>query len=281
MSFNPVISPEELLAQDTSGVRFVDARGGAAGAAAYAAAHLPGAVHVDLDRDLSGDKSHPEKGGRHPLPDIHAWRAQLGTWGIGPDTPVVVYDDKNGVNAAARFWWMLRAVGHRNVAVLDGGIQAAVAAGMETTAAVLHIADVGAYPVTAWQGATATIDDVAQRAADSAWTVLDVREGPRFRGESEAVDPVAGHIPGAVNLFYGENLEANGRFRSPEVLRSQYEQLLRGADASALVVQCGSGVTACHTLVALERAGLPGASLYVGSWSEWCRSGRPLARGPA
>jgi thiosulfate/3-mercaptopyruvate sulfurtransferase len=175
---------------------------------------------------------------------------------------------------------MLRAFGHANVAVLDGGLQAAKAAGMLTTVAPSGpVSARPPYECHGWHLPTADIDAVDQRTHDSTWKVLDVRSRERWRGEVEPLDPTPGRIPGSVNLPFSENLGPGGRYKSPPELRQMYRELLRETSPSHLVVHCGSGVTACHTLVALELAGFRGASLYVGSYSEWCRSGRPLGRG--
>lgn len=184
---------------------------------------------------------------------------------------VVIYDDQSGANAASRAWWMLRAVGHEQVAVLDGGPQSVA---QSFTTDVPETSSRDAYPATAWLLPTVDIEEVEQRRGDARWKVLDVRSAPRFRGETEPIDPIAGHIPGAINLPYTENLEG-ATFKDPNALRSQYEALLGDTHVERLIVHCGSGVTACHTLLALEAAGLRGASLFVGSWSEWCRNDRP------
>jgi thiosulfate/3-mercaptopyruvate sulfurtransferase len=238
--------------------------------AAYEAGHLPGAIHADPDRHLAAPRD-PARGGRHPLPPLEQWTRQLGTWGIGAETMVVTYDDQSGANAASRAWWMLRAVGHERVAVLDGGAQG-IAQALTTEVPVPVARE--PYPATAWLLPTVDIDEVEQRRGDARWKVLDVRSAPRFRGETEPIDPIAGHIPGAINLPYTENLEGS-TFKEPDALRSQYETLLGDTPVERLIVHCGSGVTACHTLLALEAAGLRGASLFVGSWSEWCRNDRP------
>lgn len=185
---------------------------------------------------------------------------------------MVLYDDQNGANAAARCWWMLRAIGHRAVRVLDGGLAAARAGGAVFTTEVPPPVDAGPYPVTAWGLPRVDIEavDRARTAADA--RVVDVRAAFRFRGEREPIDPIAGHIPGAVNVPLTENLRPDGTFRDAAQLRALYEPVLGGLPPGRLIVHCGSGVTACHTLLALERAGLPGAQLYVGSWSEWCRN---------
>jgi thiosulfate/3-mercaptopyruvate sulfurtransferase len=252
-------------------------------AAAYMQGHLPHAQHADLETQLSAAQApdaDPRNGGRHPLPVLADWCAQLGTWGIAAETAVVVYDAQAGANAAARAWWMLRAVGHRAVQVLDGGLPAALAAGLTLTRDLPTVRSRPPYPAAAWQWPQVGIEDVARCAGDADWCVLDVRAAERYRGETEPIDPVAGHIPGAVNLPFADNLD-DGRFADPERLHARYRRLLDGRDPRHLIVHCGSGVTACHSLLALEHAGLPGASLYVGSWSEWCRSGRPLGTATA
>lgn len=253
-------------------VRVLDARGGPKAREGYDAAHVRGAHFADLERDLSAPDD-PARGGRHPLPPIDAFRATLGRWGIGPETPVVIYDTSGGVLAAARAWWMLRAVGHEAVAVLDGPWDA-----LPTTDVAPAPAMAPPYPARTegWALPTVEADEVDLRRVDPAWRVIDVRAPERFEGRVEPLDPVAGHIAGAVNLPCAANLEG-GRFLDSAKLRERFEAF--GVPPERLVLNCGSGVTACHTLLALEHAGLPGASLYVGSWSEWCRSGRPQARG--
>jgi thiosulfate/3-mercaptopyruvate sulfurtransferase len=273
----------DLLRARLASIRLLDARPGGA----YASGHLPGALHADLNRQLSSasDPSHdPAQGGRHPLPTVATFAAQLGAWGIGPDTEVVAYDASGGSNAAARLWWMLRALGHARVAVLDGGLQAALGAGMTLTVETTAVEPVPPYPADRWHFPQMDADGVEALRRDPSRKLLDVRSAERWRGDSEPFDPVAGHIPGSLNLAWNENLGPGGRFKSPELLRAHYESLLNGTPAERLTVHCGSGVTACHTLLALDLAGLPGAALYVGSWSEWCRSGRdrsPAIEGPA
>jgi thiosulfate/3-mercaptopyruvate sulfurtransferase len=275
---SPLVSPEEL-SRAPQAYRLIDAR---PGPTAYAAGHLAGAVHGDLNRDLS-DALAPgfdaARGGRHPLPLPERFARTLGAWGIAEDASVAVYDDQGGANAAARAWWMLRALGHERAFVVDGGFAAAVAAGLEVTSEVPAFAPVVRKAPAAWARPTESIDEVARLVGAKERALLDVRSRERFRGDSETLDPVAGHIPGAINLPYAENLRANGRFKPADELRAMYTQLLAGVPPERLILQCGSGVTACHTLLALEAAGLPGSALYVGSWSEWCRSGRPQARG--
>lgn len=265
----PLVKPADLSALDAI---LLDAR---ANKAAYDAGHLPGAIHADLETQLSAARepgADPARGGRHPLPSIERWSQQLGAWGITPDRNVVVYDDQAGANAASRAWWMLRSAGHANAFVLDGGLTPELALTTEPP----QITPAPPYPATSWQWPTVDMPHVDSLRSDPAWRVLDVRSRERFRGETEPIDPIAGHIPGAINLPFAENL-ANGVYKSSAVLRDQYTALLGDTPPERVVVHCGSGVTACHTLLALEAAGLHGAALYVGSWGEWCRNPMPRA----
>ncbi|HWQ08112.1 MAG TPA: rhodanese-like domain-containing protein [Holophaga sp.] len=279
MAFGPLIAPETLMA-DAASVRLLDAR---PGAEAYAAGHLRGALHADLDRWLSAASDpgfDPARGGRHPLPAPDVWAARLGSWGIGPGTRVVAYDDVSGGNGACRLWWMMKAFGHAEVAVLDGGLAAARAADLEVTPESPEPPEpLPPYPCDRWTLPRVDMDTVARLLQDPAWKVLDVRSRERWRGEVEAIDPVPGRIPGTVNHPYAENLGPDGRYKSPEELRAMYLRLMDGTPVDHLAVHCGSGVTACHTLLALDLAGLSGASLFVGSYSQWCRSGKPLGKG--
>lgn len=261
-------------------VVIVDARGGADAFKRYQAGHLKEAIFMDLDRDLSQKVEDAAKGGRHPLPHPDVFGALLGSYGITPGSHILVYDDKSGANAAARFWWMMRAAGHEKVQVVDGGLDSLVREGLPVSTG-LHAPAVSArpYPIRAWNLPLADIQTVDRLREDPDHLVIDVRESYRYRGESEPIDLVAGHIPGAVNFSYLENLQGNGRFRATDALRDQYRTLIGGREGNQLVVHCGSGVTACHTLLALELAGIRGASLYVGSWSEWSRSQKALAQG--
>jgi len=277
---SPLISAEELREMLGGDVVILDAR---PSKAAYDAGHLPGAIHASLDRELSAASdpdADPARGGRHPLPPIERWAAQLGTWGIGPETHVVLYDDHDASNAASRAWWMLRSAGHKHVRVLDGGFGAALAESLPLTTSVAQPVPRDPYPITAWKLPIVTMPDVDRARHDSAWRVVDVRSEPRFRGETEPIDPIAGHIPGAVNLPFAKNVEHGGHFKPAKVLRHQFEKVLGDIEPKQVIVHCGSGVTACQTLLAMSVAGLEGASLYVGSWSEWCRNDAPRATGP-
>jgi thiosulfate/3-mercaptopyruvate sulfurtransferase len=246
-----------------------------AGRAAYEAGHIEGAVFADMEHELAGPKRAADGvfRGRHPLPSQDDFIAVLRGWGVNDSTQVVAYDAHGGMYAA-RLWWMLRWVGHAAVAVLDGGL--AVWAGELQTSAPAPRA---AGTIVARPALVDTVDAAALLANldGGSLQVVDARAPDRFRGENETIDPVGGHIPGAKNRFFKDNLQADGRFKPAEVLRS--ELALVGDPASA-VMQCGSGVTACHNLLALEVAGLPGARLYPGSWSEWSADpARPVKQG--
>jgi len=275
MSVRLLLPPEDLAQLPPTRV-LLDCR---PGGEAFASGHLQGALHADLDRCLSSASElrfDPAKGGRHPLPEPHRWSEQLGAWGITPRSLVVAYDNASGGNGAARLWWMLRASGHTLVLVLDGGLKAAQEAGHSLTDALTTATPAPSYPMEAWALPQADLAAVARLREDPQWKLLDVRAVERWRGEVEPFDPVPGRIPGSVNLPWAENLDAQGRFKPAQALREMYLNLLQETPADHLAVHCGSGVTACHTLLALELAGLPGASIYMGSYSEWCRSGNPL-----
>lgn len=278
MNLPPLLPPEELAAL-MGQIVLLDAR---LGEALYAKGHLRGARHADLNRDLSTAETlgfDPSKGGRHPLPDLITFARTVGAWGIEAGTRVVVYDSAGGANAAARCWWMFRSLGHTRVQVLDGGLEAALGVGLKLTTDPPKVTPQETYPAARWHLTTVGADIVEKLAQHPGWEVLDVRSPERYRGESEPIDPEAGHIPGAFNLPFSTNLQEDGRFRPKEELREMFDDLLGDLKPDHFVVHCGSGVTACHTLLAMEHAGLPGAALYVGSWSEWCRSTRPRAKG--
>lgn len=249
-----------------------------AGHAAWAAGHLPGAVHADLDVDLAAPVQPVGDAGRHPLPAEADLAATLGGWGITPDTPVVVYDADDGSMAAARLWWLLRAFGHGQVRVLDGGVEAWQAAGQPLDTAVPEPQVQPPYPGRYDSGQLAGIDEVAARvAAGVGGWLLDARAPARYAGFHEPVDPVAGHVPGALNLPYA-SLVGDGRLLPPATIRARVQALPLSGAPRDWVVMCGSGVTACHLLLALEHAGLGGARLFAGSWSGWASdSRRPVA----
>ncbi|MGH8739630.1 MAG: sulfurtransferase [Burkholderiales bacterium] len=239
----------------------------------YRESHIPGALFAHLDRDLSAAKTGGN--GRHPLPDRGAFIAWLGQVGLQPADQVVCYDAGNGA-MAARLWWMLRWAGHAAVAVLDGGFAKWLAEHRPVTGETPRFAH-SRYPVRSALAAAVDVEEV--EAATPSVLLLDARAPVRFRGEQEPIDPVAGHIPGARNRFSAENVQKDGIFKSPAELRKEFESVLAGRQASEVVHYCGSGVAACHNLLAMEVAGLSGGKLYAGSWSEWSADPRrPVAR---
>jgi thiosulfate/3-mercaptopyruvate sulfurtransferase len=250
----------------------------AAGRDAYALAHLPNAVFADVETDLSGAKRGPDGAfrGRHPLPEREAFIETLRRWGVNDGTQVVAYDAHGGMYAA-RLWWMLRWVGHGAVAVLDGGLAAWQAQGLALTSDVRtkpHGTIAARAPLVSMVGAAEVLANIGSGER----MVVDGRSPDRFRGENETIDPVGGHIPGARNRFFKDNLTTEGYFKDVAQLKAELAQAV--GDPSRAIMQCGSGVTACHNLLALEVAGLPGAALYPGSWSEWCADpARPVATG--
>jgi thiosulfate/3-mercaptopyruvate sulfurtransferase len=239
-----------------------------AGESAYRAGHIPGAIYAHLDRDLSSPITPTT--GRHPLPDPERFAQTLSGWGVGADTQVIAYDADNGMYAS-RLWWLMRWVGHRAVAVLDGGLKAWTAAGhpVGTEIPARQPTQFQARPDRElWLDA----DQVQARVHQPDWRLLDARAPERFLGKVEPLDKVAGHVPGARNHPFSTNLTSEGRFGAPEELRRRYEQSQAGVSNDRTIVMCGSGVTACHLLLAMEVAGKPGARLYAGSWSEWIRN---------
>lgn len=273
----PLIPANNLLKlQDDPSLVLIDA---GFGSEKYLQKHLSGARYVDLNRDLSSIKEDPADGGRHPLPDPIAFGKTLEKLGISPDSRVVVYDDKQGAMSAARFWWMLKAIGHRQVQVLDGGMQAAEKAGFPTKSGQESYSSTVPYPASEWHLPLANLKEVASKAKDPDSRVIDVREAARYLGETEPIDLIAGHIPGAINVPFSENLDSTGHFLPADIVRKKYSSLLPISSAENTLVHCGSGVTACHTLLAMAHAGLGIPKLYVGSWSEWSRNNLPVANG--
>ena len=249
-----------------------------AGREGYAIGHLPNAIFGDMETELSGSKYGTDGAfrGRHPLPEKEALAALLRGWGVNDDSQVVAYDAHGGMYAA-RLWWMLRWLGHEAVAVLDGGMAAWQSLGKPLTTDMPARAP-GRVTIRAPFVPTVSVLEVMENLDKGERVVIDARAQDRFRGENETIDPVGGHIPGARNRFFKDNLQADGRFKSPEQLREDFSKVI--GDPAKAVMQCGSGVTACHNLLALEVAGMPGAALYPGSWSEWVGdASRPVAKG--
>jgi len=263
-----------------------------AGEAQYTEAHIPGAVYAHLDRHLSAAKDPATgraapaacaSGGRHPLPTREAFAAWLGSVGFDNTQQAVVYD-RQGANYCGRLWWMLKWAGHENVAVLDGGLQAWQAAGGAVASGPQAAVCASSFTLAPERTALAAIETVANGVGKSSepggQTLIDARGAPRFRGEVEPLDPVAGHIPGALNRPFGLNIGADGRFKPAAELRAEFEALLGGRDPSTVVHHCGSGVSAVPNIIAMEVAGLGRTALFAGSWSEWCSNpDRPVAQG--
>lgn len=248
----------------------------AAGSLAYAKAHIPGAVYAHLDEDLAGPIT--ATSGRHPLPSVEVLSAKLGRWGIDNSVQVVTYDADNGAMAAARLWWLLRWLGHEHVAVLDGGFKRWQALGLPVTGGEFTGAPRVFTPVIN-AALLADAEQVALRAQQFDWRVIDARAPERYAGEVEPLDAVAGHVPGAINRPFARNLGSDGRFLESTELQQQIAQQLGNVEAAQVINMCGSGVTACHNVLAMEAAGLQGAKLYAGSWSEWSKNQRPVATG--
>ena len=267
----PLISVDELAALiDQGDVLVVDCRNELGspdgGRLAWSVAHIPGAIHASLDSDLSDLTVSGQ--GRHPLPDEAAFSEVLAHWGWCPDRPLIAYDDAGGALAAARLWWMLRLVGAQSAGVLDGGWSAWQASALptETGERIPGRAKVSAHydpgQLVGYEALQSSLDDESIR-------LLDARAAPRYRGEVEPLDPVAGHVPGARNRPYTDNLEANGRFKSPRQLAAEFRTVIGDHAPQAVIHMCGSGVTACHNLLAMEIAGLHGSRMFAPSWSGW------------
>ncbi|MDR6404937.1 MULTISPECIES: sulfurtransferase [Chryseobacterium] len=274
----PIISPSELKNLPTKKLIILDARAGKDVYQNYLNKHIKGARFIDLDKDLAEIGENAAFGGRHPLPSPEKFAETLSKLGISEDSHIVVYDDKNGANAAARAWWMLRSFGFENVQILDGGFQNAEKEGLEFSSGEETFEKAGVIKKDNWLLPVSTLEDVENGLINNNSTVIDVRDAYRYKGESEPIDLVAGHIPGAINIPFSENLDENGNFLTPEILKEKYSKLLQDKPQS-LIIHCGSGVTACHTILALNYAGLKIPHLYVGSWSEWSRrEGKEIAR---
>ncbi len=273
MKTDPIINVDGLLEIcENPNLSIFDVRTGPDAKEEYQRKHLRNSSFIDLNKDLA-EIDDPKNGGRHPLPKFENFIKTLGKLGIDKDSHVVIYDDKNGANAAARFWWMLKAVGHKNVQVLNGGLQFA-----EDQKYPLSFGD-EIYPETEyvsefnhWQLPQVWIDDVKEASNNTDLLIMEVREPQRYNGITEPIDLVAGHIPNAQNFPFSDNLEENGLFKSPEILREKYELLFKAKGPEKIIFHCGSGVTACHSLLALDHAGFRVPNLYVGSWSEWSRN---------
>ena len=286
MSYTTLIQAAQLqtlLASTTPVVVFdcsFDLMAPSLGAEQYQQAHIPGARYADINQDLSAAADdQAASGGRHPLPSRQRFAAWLGKQGVANNTQVVVYD-RNGVNYCGRLWWMLKWAGHDAVAVLDGGWHAWLAIDGASASGAQAAAAPGHFALQAPLRPLVSAEQVAQRLGQPGQTLLDARARPRYLGEVEPLDPVAGHIPGALNRPFGDNIAADGRFKPAALLRAEFEQLLQQHDPASLVHHCGSGVSAIPNLLAMEVAGYAPTALFAGSWSAWCADpSRPVARG--
>jgi thiosulfate/3-mercaptopyruvate sulfurtransferase len=254
-----------------------------AGQASYQSAHIPGAVYAHLDEALSAKGAMGAggqmSGGRHPLPTQEAFAQWLRQVGFNSAMQAIVYD-RQGANYCGRLWWMLKWLGHEAVAVLDGGLQAWQAGGGVVTSETPASPAPGDFAVAQPRASLVTVQDLEQRLRQGNPTVVDARGAPRFRGEVEPLDPVAGHIPGALNRPFQSNISADGRFKSPEVLHAEFSALLANRSPDSVIHHCGSGVSAVPNILAMEIAGLGRTALFAGSWSEWCSDpSRPVAQG--
>ena len=274
---SPLISINDPLITDPATI-IIDVRAGADAHERYLKGHLPHAIFANLDGDLSTKPADPAYGGRHPLPSLTDFAAKLTHWGVTPDNTVVVYDDKAAAMGGARLWWMLEAIGHSRVFVLNGGLKAALDAGIPlNTDDYQPTPAAKAYPLPSGYKGTVEIGEVGVAAKQADRLVIDVREEARYQGKTEPIDLIAGHIPGAENLFYVRNMDENGYYQSPDKLAALYANAFGDVEPQNVIVHCGSGVTACHTLLGMASAGIEGPQLYIGSWSEWSRRGLPIA----
>jgi len=278
-TLSPLIESSELLSiLDSPNLILVDASGGPNTKSAFEKQHILGAQFIDLETDLSSIKENPANGGRHPLPPVEQFAETLSNFGITSDSHIVIYDSNFGANSATRFWWMLKAVGHEKVQVLNGGFQAAISAGLPLSSQNNQNLKVMTYPVSDWKLPTVTLNDVSEASKSSEHVIIDVRAAERFNGIIEPIDLIAGHIPGAINIPLNINLDSDGFFLPKDKLNSLYQDHLKNVPEKNVIVHCGSGVTACHTIFALTYAGFEIPNLYIGSWSEWSRNEKPIAK---
>lgn len=278
MKISPIIEVEVLLnIYKNSDLLIFDVSNSKNSKINYETAHIEGAFFIDLNTQLADIKSDLSLGGRHPLPKIESFAKTLTGLGISKDKHIVIYDDQNGSNAAARFWWMLKSIGHEKVQVLNGGFNHAKKENFPMSSKVKTIKQASEpYLINQWNLPTIEINEVERVSQNLNYLLVDVRSKERYEGKNEPIDLIAGHIPGAINIPFTENLDENGLFLKPDVLRKIYEPIFKEIKTENIIVHCGSGVTACHTLLALDYAGMELPKLYVGSWSEWSRNNKKI-----
>lgn len=279
MRLSPIISTEELLnIYQHPDVLIFDVSTGKNALANYELEHIAGAHFVDLNTQLADIKNDFADGGRHPLPTVSAFAKTLTDLGISKNKHIIIYDDNNGSNAAARFWWMLKSAGYEKVQVLNGGFNQAKKNNFPMSAKTEIIKPANeSYVIDHWKLPTIDMQAVENVSQNPDYLVIDVRSKERYDGKFEPIDLIAGHIPGAVNIPFTENLDEQGLFLEPQILRNKYELLFNQTKPENIIVHCGSGVTACHTLLALAYAEMEIPNLYVGSWSEWSRNDKTMS----
>ncbi|AQX04592.1 sulfurtransferase [Elizabethkingia meningoseptica] len=276
MKASPIINADEL-AKILKAPELIILHAGNNARNIYDTQHITNAYYLELNTDFSEVPEDYKNGGRHPLPAINDFIKIIQKLGITQDSYIVIYDDKNAANAAARLWWMLRAAGLEKVQVLNGGLQAAINYGVQTDTQAPLVPASGDYTFTDWQFPTVNIQEVEQATLQKDKLIIDVRETPRYNGETEPIDAIAGHIPNAQNAPFANNLAKDGTYKDPEELKQYFSELFSGYKPENIIIHCGSGVTACHTLLAIDYAGLNIPNLYVGSWSEWSRNNKLIA----
>jgi thiosulfate/3-mercaptopyruvate sulfurtransferase len=274
-----IISAKELqniLNQEN--LIIVDAGSGGNSYDHYLEKHLENALYVDLNNDLAEIPEDAKNGGRHPLPSLENFAELLQNLGIGENSHIVIYDNKNSTNAAPRFWWMLKSVGFENVQVLDGGLQSTENEDLNLSCEIKKAKKITEKLVLKnWQLPLVNIDFIEKNSENPNFKIIDVRSKERYDGKSEPIDEVAGHIPGAINIPFSENMNEDGTLKRPEILKEKYQNLFQNIPSENIAIHCGSGVTACNTLLAIDYAGLEIPNLYIGSWSEWSRNNKIIA----
>ena len=278
MKITPIIKTEELLNLPQENLVIIDAGSGKSAYENYLQKHLDGALYVDLNEDLAEIPEEAKNGGRHPLPSLEKFSEVVKKLGIEEKSHVIIYDDKNASNSAARFWWMLKSVGIQKVQVLYGGLQMAEKKGFLINSNSVFPKKVEKINFKEWKLPKVDIHFIEKYSKNPEFLIIDVREKDRYDGKTEPIDEVAGHIPGAKNLPFKDNLNEDGTFKNPETLKKTYSNFLKNIPSENTTIHCGSGVTACHTLLALDYAGFQIPSLYVGSWSEWSRNNKEIAK---
>jgi thiosulfate/3-mercaptopyruvate sulfurtransferase len=284
MKIPPIISIKELeKILDQENLIIIDAGSGGNSYDDYLEKHLENALYVDLNKDLAEVQQDAKNGGRHPLPSLEKFAEILQKLGIDKNSHLIIYDNKNSTNAAPRFWWMLKSVGFENVQVLDGGLPhlnslsdgegLPIANGLPKK----KIKSTKKLELKNWQLPLVDINFIEKNSLNHDFKIIDVRSKVRFDGKEEPIDLIAGHIPGAVNVPFSENMNDDGTLKNPDILKEKYEQIFKEIPTENITIHCGSGVTACNTILALDYAGLEIPNLYVGSWSEWSRNDKKIA----